>query len=583
MIKPIFRYFKKFINFIVFYISFTIFLVFVIPFLFSFFKSKTIQKDSVLLVKIDQGPLPESESMALLSSFNPPVTMRKIRSVLEDAKDNPFIKGVLLELYSHNIGFAQAEEIRDLLEEFKKKGKFVYTFTDTFGAFPGFHGTSGYYLASVSDRIYMQPNGELNFAGIALEHYFVKDFLKKHSIKVDVFKEKEHKGAMDWALFQKFSEPVRHNLSKLLSDIIQDVTVEIADNRKKTIPEIQKLLNDCPLSDTQANEQGYVDFLTYKYTLYEGVKKVHANSIPKMDRPIVPLEKYPLKQKKAHNKVAVIYCTGAIKRYNKESSSLFSKALTERYVEEMVKRAIKKRCKGIILRVDSPGGDAMASEGIYGALQQAKNKNIKIIVSMGNVAASGGYWIATAADKIIAHRKTITGSIGVISAKFMTEEFWNQFGISWDLIGEGENADAYSSTKPLSTQQKEKAAEHTRMLYLRFIKKVADARGKTVDEVDSMAGGQVWSGYTAKELGLVDELGGLKKAKEMMEEILSTRDVKYIDLPEGGFYEFISEITQENELSSKIAHSFVEKLYNATLTFFKTKQQSAQLKSPYVA
>ena len=538
LLATIWQWIKRFLKFLLAYVSFTILLMFVFSYGVRYYKTHYVHPNSVLTIKLD-SPITDKESHFFLN-FRNELSLQHLRRALQQAALDPRIKGVVIEAYTENVaGWAQLEELRRLIEALKAKKKFVYFYTDTFGE--NANASPLYYLASSCDKIVMQHGGTLCFLGLAIETFFAKDFLDFMNLKIDIFKQKEYKGAADFALYNDFAPEVRENLLRVISEISNDIKQGVAHDRGKTVTEINDLLKIAPLNDEQSLNLGYVDALLYRHNFEESLKDYKRLDILKY--PIAPMAQ------RGSKKVAILFCEGMIVKY--EPGITTSKTFNDRHFEKMIDALIKQKYHGIIIRVNSRGGSATASEAMYGALLKAKKNGIKIVVSMGDYAASGGYFIAAASDKIVAESCTLTGSIGVINGKLNTKKSWDRLGVHWRILQQGENSGMFSTSQDLLSEQKEKMMNLTKHVYQSFVAKVAAGRNMSLEAVDSIAKGQVWTGKTAKTLGLVDELGGIEAAETLMRTLLKDKNVTFVDTKDTDFFNIWTQLFGEAQMSIK--------------------------------
>ncbi|USO02328.1 MAG: S49 family peptidase [Alphaproteobacteria bacterium] len=547
-------YIKKFFKFLFAYLGFTALLLFIVPSIASYFKHRPPPPNSLLTIQID-APLAEKESYSIFN-FNKDPSLQKLRHALNAALDNPNIKGVLIEVSTPYIGgYAQVEELRRIIGKFKDAKKPVYFYTRQFGE--ASNATSMYYLASACSGIYLQPGGTLSFLGMGIEKFFMKDFFDKLGIKFDVFRQKEFKGVQEPFIYDDFSPTVKSNLTRYIKDAFTEVKQNIANDRGKTIKDIEEMIQNAPLRDQEAYAQGYVNGVLYRDEFYELFKKYN----------LVKLSKYHFTEKKksCSKRVAVLYYEGMFLNYTKGQE--LSNAFNERQFEKQINRIIDQKYDGIVIRINSGGGCETAAEAMYGVLLRARQKGLKIVISMGDVAASAGYLIGCASDKIIAEALTITGSIGVTRMIPNAKGLFEKLGLHSSALGEGENLNVYTMTKALTKKQKERFMESTRYAYEDFIAKVAKARNKTLEEVDEIAKGQVWTGRVGLELGLIDALGGMETAYEQMNLLLGTDRVQFVDLG-GDFGGFMEQIMDEtNSYVYGRMEALTYNMYQKTLNF----------------
>lgn len=467
----------------------------------------------------------------------------KILESIEKAKHDDRIEGIYLDLTFLNTGMASIEEIRNALEDFKKSKKWIISYSEVYT-----QGT--YYLASVSDKIYVNPAGIVELKGLATQLMFFKNMLEKLEVDVQIIRHGKFKSAVEPFMLEKMSDSNREQLQRILNTAWGSMINDIAASRDIKTATINELANGLKIRDAKdALKYKFVDGLMYKDEI---LSKLRNKLDIKEDEDIssVSLGKYAnaaLKKEKntSKNKIAVIYASGTIVSGSGDKdemgSETISKAIREARLDDDV--------KAIVLRVNSGGGSALASDVMWRETTLAK-KAKPFIVSMGDVAASGGYYIACAADKIVASEKTITGSIGVFGVIPNMEGFFNnKMGITFDGAKTNEHADMMGVFKPLTGEEKDIIQIGVEKIYDDFITKVADGRGMTKDEIDSIGQGRVWVGNDALEIGLVDEIGGLNKAIEIAQEMAKLKKFKLENYPQrkDPVEQFIEELSGNME------------------------------------
>ncbi len=411
------------------------------------------------------------------------------------------------------MGLAAVQEIRQAIAAFGKQGKFAYAFAETFGQSGS--ALASYYLATGFDAVYLQPSGQLNLAGMMYSAPFFRDALNRAGLQPQLDTRQEYKQFKYAFTEDGFNEPHKEAMQRLLESQYDQLLDGIAESRKMDKSALKELIDQGPFLSHQALELKLVDDLLYRDQLYEKVKAVIG------DKPPVALAKYLLCRRSAAVRqaptIALIYGTGhlhsGISRYDPMYGTF---SMGSDSVTAALKAAVKnKRVKAIVLRIDSPGGSHVAGDAVWREVLAAKKSGTPVIVSMGNVAASGGYYIATAASKVLADPTTVTGSIGVGGGKMITRRFWQErIGVKWDEIHIGPNATMWSPVADFTDAQWQKLQELLDWVYDDFTRKVAHSRQMPLEEVLQLAKGRVWSGADAKKHGLVDALGGLQKAIE---------------------------------------------------------------------
>src|SRR5690554_5203405 len=429
-----------------------------------------------------------------------------ILNAIDNAKTDSKIKGISLLNVQSNLGLAQSKALRDKLEDFKESGKFVVSYAN-------YYTQGQYYLASVADTVYVNPVGALDFKGLSSEILFFKDFQDKYGIKMEVIRHGKYKSAVEPFLENQMSDENRLQMKELLNSTWETIVADIAKSRNISIDTLNAIANRLGARTPElAKATNLVDKVVYEDHFQNGIKKALGLKMDE-DYNTIDISKYAvnvgvsLKSKKAKDKIAVIYAQGQI--LDGEGNP---QTIGEGYVKKSLQDAVKDdNVKAIVLRVDSPGGSALASDIIWREIEITK-KHKPVVVSMGNLAASGGYYISCNADKIFAEPTTITGSIGVFGALPNFRGLTNNMGIYSDIVSTHENSAEYSIFQPMSESFKGVITESIENIYDIFLERVAEGRGMTKEQVNEVAQGRVWTGTDAKRLGLIDEIGGLEDA-----------------------------------------------------------------------
>lgn len=479
------------------------------------FKSKGPKQNSVLEITLDM-PIKESSMENEFSIFAPTtgesIYFRNIIKSIENAKNDDRIEGISLKVSSFNGGSSQLSDIRDALIDFKESGKFIYSYSHN-------SDQAAYILNSTADSLFQNPMGMLFLQGLSGEVMFYKDFGDKYGIDFQVIRHGDYKSAVEPFMRNDLSEENREQMEFLLNGIWKEYSTEIAKLRGVSLEELntsidsldafnpEKALN-AKLVDKLVHESDYQKALAKRLELDikedESVQKV-------LDKHTISLANYAgtLKPNTHKDRIAVLYASGVI-----TSGDGFSGIQSEVYKNEIRKLAENDRIKAVVLRVNSPGGSADAAEEILYELKQLRQKK-PIIVSFGDLAASGGYYIAMEADSIFTSPNTITGSIGVLGMVPNIQTLMNNHGITTDLVKTNENSDFLNGIfRPMTDKGMETMTEMTENVYKVFVNHVSNARDMTFEEVDAVGGGRVWTGAQALELGLVDALGTLDDAIE---------------------------------------------------------------------
>ncbi len=469
----------------------------------------------------------------------------QILESIEKAKNDDRIEGIYLDLTSINTGMATVEEIRDALNDFKKSKKWIISYSEVYTQ-------KTYYLASVADKVYLNPAGIMELRGLANQLMFFKNMLEKLEIDVQIIRHGKFKSAVEPFMLEKMSDSNREQMQKILNTMWGSMLNQVSGSRSIKISKINKLADELKIQDAKdAKKYNFVDGLMYKDELLAELrKKLKVGEDDEIQ--YVSLGKYmkaksKKKKKKtsSDNKIAVVYASGSIVSGTSDKDNMgsetISKAIREARLDDDV--------KAIVLRVNSPGGSALASDVMWREVVLAK-KAKPVVVSMGDVAASGGYYIACAADKIVASEKTITGSIGVFGVIPNMQGFFNnKMGITFDGVKTNEHGDIMTVFRPLTAEEKDIIQLGVEKIYDDFITKVADGRGMTKEEIDAIGQGRVWVGADALEIGLVDEIGGLTKAIDIAKGLAKIEDFETEAYPKrkDPFEELIKELSGDIE------------------------------------
>ena len=443
--------------------------------------------------------------------------------VITEATQDKRIKAINLCLSGNKFSTAQAEELRNALVKFKDAGKKIYTFAYGFG--DGSNGTAAYYLASVSDKIFMQPHGTVTILGASLESYFLKDLLDDFDVKVQAARRENYKGVVDQMTRSDFTPEVKENLGHLVQSIVETVQKETAASRKIELSTFIKLMNTAPHGDQDALKEKLLTELIYKDQLKDKISEEIGNKPAFITiKGYTPAAKRPVSK----NKIGVIFLDSEV-----TASGLNAMNMNDPYSPDALDKAFETAAKedgikAILFRVNTPGGAVSGAETIYRAVKRTIDKGIPVIISMGTVAASAGYYMSAPATKIFANKTTITGSIGVAMAKPNIGQATAMYGITWDRVQAGDNAGMWSLTRDFNEHEWAFIEGNIDKFYHHFTSTVADGRKMPVDKVLSIAGGRVWSGLDAKQNGLVDEIGGFFEA---FEEVKKIADVKESEDP----------------------------------------------------
>ncbi|MCX7605137.1 MAG: signal peptide peptidase SppA [Bryobacteraceae bacterium] len=450
-------------------------------------------------------PLPALESRA-------PLTMGEVWSALRRAARDPRVKGLLIKPGGLAVGWAKLEEIRTGLEQVRKAGKPVHAWLA--GA-----GTREYYLASAADRISMSPEDVLDLRGLRVEATYLKGTLDKLGVQVEVEHAGKYKDAGDMFTRNEMSPETREALNALLDDTFERLCQAIAAGRKATPEKAREWIDNGPYVAPKAVQAGLVDELAYERDAdrkFEesagGKEKEKPKALNARDYLRIP----PDTKGRKVRQVALLVAQGSILRAAPGDMFGEEQVITPKGIEQQVKLIENDPAiRGVIVRIDSPGGDAVASDEILEQLKRLSKKKT-VVFSMSDVAASGGYYMAMTGDPIIAYPGTITGSIGVIYGKANLRGLYAKLGMNREILKRGRFADLDSTFQPLTPEGRARLRETIDFIYDGFLKRVAEGRRKKREEIEPVAQGRVWSGKRARELGLVDETGGLDEAVALL-------------------------------------------------------------------
>ena len=481
-----------------------------------------------------------------------------ILSSIKKAKENEDIKGIYIQATSLGAGFASLEEIRNALKDFKESGKFVVAYGDAY--------TQGlYYLSSVADKVLLNPQGMLEWRGLAATPMFFKDLLEKVGVEMQVFKVGTYKSAVEPFISTETSAANREQINVYLSSIWGQITSAVAESRNLSVEALNKeadrMLMFYPAEESVKN--GLVDTLIYKNDVRDYLKNLAG--IDKDDNmPVLGIQdminvKKNVPRDKSGNVIAVYYAYGEID--GGSSASTDEGINSEKVIKDLRKLKDNENVKAVVLRVNSPGGSAYGSEQIWYAVNQLK-KEKPVIVSMGDYAASGGYYISCNADTIVAEPTTLTGSIGIFgmmpNAKGLTEKL----GVNFDVVKTNPYADFGNLTRPMNDGEKGLMQMYVNNGYELFLTRCSDGRGISMEELDKIAQGRVWTGSTAKELGLVDELGGLDKALEIAIAKAGVDAYTVMSYPKKeGFLESLMNTNPGNYIKGRMLNSKMSDMY----------------------
>ncbi|CAM1360580.1 Signal peptide peptidase SppA [Tenacibaculum soleae] len=484
----------------------------------------TVKPNSVLELDLsatikDYAPKDDNPLAEILELTDEKLALNKIINAIENAKTDSNIKGISIKTTLVNAGIAQTQAIRNKIEEFKESGKFVYAYNDVYSQ-------KNYYLSSVADSLFLNPVGAIDFKGLATEILYYKDFEDKYGVKMEVIRHGKYKSAVEPYLTNKMSDANREQTTSLLKSIWSEITDDISKSRNITTEQLNLIADNANgRNAVMAKNHKLIDAIIYEDEYDE---KLALNADKKTNT--ISLADYINSGKgrisaTAKNKIAVIYAQGEI-MYAEGNEDIIGQGI----INKALRKARKdKNIKAIVLRVNSPGGSALASELIWRELELTK-KEKPLVVSMGNVAASGGYYIACNADKVLAEPTTITGSIGVFGAIPNFNKLADNIGINAEQVSTNNNPN-YSVFEPMDKKFYDVTKEGVEQIYTTFVNRVAVGRNMTFEQVNEIAQGRVWTGKEALKNGLVDKLGNLNDAITVAAELAQIEAYKVRNYP----------------------------------------------------
>jgi protease-4 len=479
---------------------------------------------TAILLELDltRGVLetPPASPLAAFRSRHLP-TLRELVSALRKGAKDENVTALVAHVGGPTLSLAQVQDLRDAVQVFRSSGKSAIAWTESFGEVGA--GTVPYYLATAFDEIWVQPSGELGVTGISVQAIFLRGALDKAGVIPQFGKRREYKTAVDTFTEKEMTPPAKEMASRLAESAYEQIVSGIAERRQLEAARVHELIDSAPLSAEAGREAGLVDKLGYRSDVYDALRArlgettalLAERYIRRGPRSLKAVrENLPWPQKPV---VAVVRISGGISvGRNKGAGPLGGEGAGSDTIGAAL-RAVGQndKVKAVVLRVDSPGGSAVASDAIRHEVLRLRATGRPVIASMGSVAASGGYFVAMPADVVVAQPGTITGSIGVLSGKGVVRDALGRIGITQQAVSKGQNARMYSAQEEFSPEQWERLEETLDRIYADFVKKAALDRGMPEDELEKLARGRVWTGADAHERKLVDELGGFERAIQL--------------------------------------------------------------------
>ena len=466
-------------------------------------------------------------------------TLRSIVDDLRKAKVDPRVRAVLLKPTGFSSPFwSKVQEVRDAVVDFKKSGKPVYAYLEN-------GGDREYYLASAADHVYLMPSTSLDLTGVATYEVFLRGALDKIGAYPDLHHIGDYKTATNTFTEKGYTRAHKEMDASLNRDLYEQIVAGIASGRKKSADDVRSIIDQGPFLPEDALRLGLVDDVQYEDQVTDKLKasgdqQIETDDYTRISTTSLGLDRGP--------RIALIYAAGMITGGKSGYDPLNGAAIGSETLIEYIREARKdSSIRAIVLRIDSPGGSATASDAIWRELMIARNERADrpVVASMGDLAASGGYYIAIPAQTIVAQPATLTGSIGIFGGKIVTGGTYAKLGMHIDSTSMGKNAEIESAARPYNAEEVKKLDEELQAFYDQFVEKVAQSRKSTPEKIDQLAQGRVWTGSQAKANGLVDELGGLDRAIEIAKERAKIPASSGVELvvypPRKTFYEIVSE------------------------------------------
>lgn len=554
----------------------------------------SVANNSVLVLNIS-GELPDhvaEEPLAKAFGISQPQSFTSVLTQLRKAKVDNRIGGVLLDINFPGIGWGKADELRDAIKDLRTTGKPVYAYMEI-----GMN--KEYYIATAADKIFLPPGGDIYINGLAAEAMFYKGSLDKLGVEMDVIQiGPKYKSAPDQYTKTAMGDGQREVINALLDEFYGRFTTGIAESRKKDVDDVKTLIDGAPYNSKQAKELGLIDDAFYReqvenelrtklgYKEGDKLRTVRGSAYREIPSDTLGLNN--------GEKVAVIYASGAITSGRSSSGAFSGETVgSDTIVAAVNDAANDTSVKAIVLRVDSGGGSALASDLMWYALENAKAKK-PVVVSMGDVAASGGYYIACNATKIVAEPSSITGSIGIFMMKPVIKGFYDWIGVSNEYTMRGKNSGLFRESEKWTPEERSKMESQIGSVYFdSFVPKVAAGRKKTNEEVNTLGQGRVWTGTQAKANGLIDEFGGLEKAISVAKELAglaADKDARRVVFPaprpflEEYFGSENAELTADQKAQKALIESLpadVRKAFKYVSLFDQMKRGEAMLMMPF--
>lgn len=475
----------------------------------------------------------------LLTGREPDLSLRDLLKSIHHAKEQESVRGIYLDMGVFSGGTASLDAVRRALMDFKESGKFIVAYADNYTQ-------GGYYLASVADKIYLNPQGILGLTGLSSRTMFYKGLLQKIGVEMMVFKVGTYKGAVEPFIADKLSDANREQITSYQNSIWGNITKGIAKSRNITVEDVNRFADEGAFfaSPEKAVEYKLIDELKYRSEVEKYLIEQSGQTGDKLKTVgLSNMKNVKKTEREYRNKIAIVYAEGEITQ--QIISSPYSgnfPCISEKINDDLRKLADNKDVKAVVLRINSPGGSAYTSEQIWKQVYELKKKK-PVVVSMGSVAASGGYYIASGASKIIAEPNTLTGSIGIFGMFPNTAGLFNKLALTTDIVKTNRYADFGDPARPMTDDEKALIQGYIERGYDTFLTRCAEGRGVSKADIDSIGQGRVWTGEQALKIGLVDELGGIERAVELAGELAEIYNYNIMEVSTD--HDFLKELLEK--------------------------------------
>ena len=475
----------------------------------------------------------------LLTGREPDLSLRDLLKSIRHAKEQESVKGIYLDMGVFSGGTASLDAVRRALMDFKESGKFIVAYADNYTQ-------GGSYLASVADKIYLNPQGILGLTGLSSRTMFYKGLLQKIGVEMMVFKVGTYKGAVEPFIADKLSDANREQITSYQNSIWGNITKGIAKSRNITVEDVNRFADEGAFfaSPEKAVEYKLIDELKYRSEVEKYLIEQSGQTGDKLKTVgLSNMKNVKKTEREYRNKIAIVYAEGEIMQ--QIISSPYSgnfPCISEKINDDLRKLADNKDVKAVVLRINSPGGSAYTSEQIWKQVYELKKKK-PVVVSMGSVAASGGYYIASGASKIIAEPNTLTGSIGIFGMFPNTAGLFNKLALTTDIVKTNRYADFGDPARPMTDDEKALIQGYIERGYDTFLTRCAEGRGVSKADIDSIGQGRVWTGEQALKIGLVDELGGIERAVELAGELAEIYNYNIMEVSTD--HDFLKELLEK--------------------------------------